>query len=204
MIFPMFAWGRAFYDTPVVLGIVLGDLLALLLTIPVQFGIGRRFIVSAYKSLRHGVATMDVLVSLGTLSAFTFSTFSMLYTVFSPDHPKASVFFDTSSMLITFVTFGRYLENMAKGKTSVALSKLMRLTPPTCTIYVLDPATGERVSEKEIASELIQKGDLIKVVPGDKIPTDGVVVSGQSTVDESMVTGEAIPINKTVGSLVVG
>ncbi|KAF9098509.1 hypothetical protein BGX23_006108 [Mortierella sp. AD031] len=204
MIFPMFSWGRAFYSTPVGLGIVLGDLLALILTIPVQFGIGRRFIVSAYKSLKHGVATMDVLVSLGTLSAFTFSSFSMLYTVFSPDHPKASVFFDTSSMLITFVTFGRYLENMAKGKTSVALSKLMRLTPPTCTIYVLDPVTGERLGEKQIASELIQKGDLIKVVPGDKIPTDGVVVSGQSTVDESMVTGEAIPIPKTVDSLVIG
>ncbi|KAG0261369.1 hypothetical protein BGZ95_004250 [Linnemannia exigua] len=204
MIFPMFAWGRAFNETPVALGIVLGDLVALVLTVPVQFGIGRRFIVSAYKSLKHGVATMDVLVSLGTLSAFTFSSFSMLYTVFSPDHPKATVFFDTSSMLITFVTFGRYLENMAKGKTSVALSKLMRLTPPTCTIYVLDPVTGERLSEKQIPSELVQKGDLIKVVPGDKIPTDGVVVSGQSTVDESMVTGEAIPINKTVGSLVIG
>ncbi|KAH7045693.1 haloacid dehalogenase-like hydrolase-domain-containing protein [Linnemannia elongata] len=204
MIFPMFAWGREFYGTPIGLGIVLGDLVALVLTVPVQFGIGRRFIVSAYKSLKHGVATMDVLVSLGTLSAFTFSIFSMLYTVFSPDHPKATVFFDTSSMLITFVTIGRYLENMAKAKTSVALSKLMRLTPPTCTIYVLDPVTGERLSEKQIASELIQKGDLIKVVPGDKIPTDGVVVSGQSTVDESMVTGEAIPINKTVGSLVIG
>ncbi|KAF9324613.1 hypothetical protein BGZ91_002851 [Linnemannia elongata] len=204
MIFPMFAWGREFYGTPIGLGIVLGDLVALVLTVPVQFGIGRRFIVSAYKSLKHGVATMDVLVSLGTLSAFTFSIFSMLYTVFSPDHPKATVFFDTSSMLITFVTIGRYLENLAKGKTSVALSKLMRLTPPTCTIYVLDPVTGERLSEKQIASELIQKGDLIKVVPGDKIPTDGVVVSGQSTVDESMVTGEAIPINKTVGSLVIG
>ncbi|KAF9904950.1 hypothetical protein EC991_002190 [Linnemannia zychae] len=204
MIFPMFSWGRAFYGIPVGLGIVLGDLVALALTIPVQFGIGKRFIVSAYKSLKHGVATMDVLVSLGTLSAFTFSAFSMLYTVFSSDHPKATVFFDTSSMLITFVTFGRYLENMAKGKTSVALSKLMRLTPPTCTIYVVDPATGARLSEKQIPSELIQKGDLIKVVPGDKIPTDGVVVSGQSTVDESMVTGEAIPINKTTGSLVIG
>ncbi|KAF9133113.1 hypothetical protein BGW39_010547 [Mortierella sp. 14UC] len=204
MIFPMFSWGREFYGIPVGLGIVLGDLVALVLTIPVQFGIGRRFIVSAYKSLKHRVATMDVLISLGTLSAFTFSVFSMLYTVFSSDHPKATVFFDTSSMLIAFVTLGRYLENMAKGKTSAALSKLMRLTPPTCTIYVLDPATGTRLSEKQIPSELVQKGDLIKVVPGDRIPTDGVVVSGQSTVDESMVTGEAIPINKTVGSLVIG
>ncbi|GJJ71576.1 P-type Cu+ transporter [Entomortierella parvispora] len=204
MVMPMFAWGRAIYDTQLFFHLAFGDVLAGILTIPVQFGVGRRFIISAYKALKHGVATMDVLISLGTLSAFTFSVFSMLYTVFSPDHPKASVFFDTSSMLITFVTIGRYLENMAKGQTSVALSKLMCLTPPTCTIYLRDPATGERVSEKEIPSELVQKGDWIKVVPGDKIPTDGLVISGQSTVDESMVTGEAESIFKGPGSTVIG
>ncbi|KAG0354030.1 hypothetical protein BC939DRAFT_524917 [Gamsiella multidivaricata] len=203
MILPMFAWGQSIYNLPVVFNLVVGDVLACMLTIPVQFGVGRRFMVSAYKSIKHGVATMDVLISLGTLSAFAFSSFSMLYSMFDQAH-KASVFFDTSSMLIAFVTFGRYLENMAKGKTSVALSKLMCLTPSTCTIYVLDPKTGERVSEKQIPSELVQKGDLIKVLPGDKIPTDGVVVSGQSTVDESMVTGEVEPITKTVGSNVIG
>ena len=204
MVMPMFAWGRSIYDTQLLFHLAFGDVLAGILTIPVQFGVGRRFIVSAYKALKHGVATMDVLISLGTLSAFTFSVFSMLYTVFSSDHPKATVFFDTSSMLITFVTIGRYLENMAKGQTSVALSKLMCLTPPTCTIYVRDPVTGERVSEREIPSELVQKGDWIKVVPGDKIPTDGQVISGQSTVDESMVTGEVDPILKGPGSMVIG
>ncbi|KAF9539080.1 hypothetical protein EC957_005820 [Mortierella hygrophila] len=204
MILPMFEWGRSIYNIPLFFGTVLGDVLAFFLTIPVQFGIGMRFIISAYKSLKHGVATMDVLISLGTLSAFTFSTFSLLYSMFDPQHHQASVFFDTSSMLITFVTFGRYLENMAKGETSAALSKLMCLTPSTCTIYVIDPKTGERTSEKKIPSELVQKGDIIKIVPGDKIPTDGVVVSGQSTVDESMVTGEVEPINKTAGSQVIG
>ncbi|KAI1316754.1 hypothetical protein EDD11_009492 [Mortierella claussenii] len=203
MILPMISWGRAFYNIPVMFNLVVGDVLACILTIPVQFGVGRRFMVSAYKSIKHGVATMDVLVSLGTLSAFTFSSFSMIYSMFDQSH-KASVFFDTSSMLITFVTIGRYLENMAKGKTSAALSKLMCLTPSTCTIYVLDSKTGERISEKQIPSELIQKGDLIKIVPGDKIPTDGVVVTGESTVDESMVTGEVEPISKTVGSTVIG
>ncbi|KAG0305406.1 hypothetical protein BGZ98_004175 [Dissophora globulifera] len=203
MIFPMFSWGHAFYNMPVVFGLVLGDVLTCMLTIPVQFGVGRRFMVSAYKSIKHGVATMDVLVSLGTLSAFSFSSFSMVYSMFDRTH-MASVFFDTSTMLIAFVTLGRYLENMAKGKTSVALSKLLCLTPSTCTIYVLDPKTGERVSEKQIPSELVQKGDLIKVVPGDKIPTDGVLVTGQSTVDESMVTGEVEPITKRVGSSVIG
>lgn len=203
MIFPMTNWGSAIYNIPVGFGLVLGDALAFFLTIPVQFGVGMRFIVSAYKSLKHGVATMDVLVSLGTLSAFTFSTFSMIYSMFDSHH-EAAVFFDTSSMLITFVTFGRYLENKAKGQTSAALSKLMCLTPSTCTIYVMDPATGERVSEKKIPSDLVQKGDIIKIVPGDKIPTDGVVVNGQSTVDESMVTGEVEPINKTIGSNVIG
>ncbi|KAG0030506.1 hypothetical protein BGZ81_002568 [Podila clonocystis] len=205
MIFPMFAFGRAFNNIPLGLGLYLGDVLTGLLTIPVQFGVGRRFMVSAYKSIRHGVATMDVLVSLGTLAAFLFSSFSLIYTMLDvPQHRPASVFFDTSAMLLSFVTIGRYLENKAKGQTSAALSKLLSLTPATCTIYVLDPVTGEKVSEKNIASELIQKGDLIKVVPGDKIPTDGVVVSGQSTVDESMVTGEVEPINKVVGSNVIG
>ncbi|KAK3816900.1 MAG: copper P-type ATPase CtaA [Linnemannia elongata] len=204
MILPMFAWGRSIYNFPLFFGTVLGDVLAFLLTIPVQFGIGMRFIISAYKSLKHGVATMDVLISLGTLSAFTFSTFSLLYSMFDPEHHPASVFFDTSSMLITFVTFGRYLENVAKGETSAALSKLMCLTPSTCTIYVIDSKTGERTSEKKIPSELVQKGDIIKIVPGDKIPTDGVVVNGQSTVDESMVTGEVEPISKTAGSQVIG
>ncbi|KAF9096980.1 hypothetical protein BGX23_010023 [Mortierella sp. AD031] len=204
MILPMCAWGRPIYNFPLIFGTVLGDVLAFFLTIPVQFGIGMRFIISAYKSLKHGVATMDVLISLGTLSAFTFSTFSLLYSMFDPEHHPASVFFDTSSMLITFVTFGRYLENMAKGETSAALSKLMCLTPSTCTIYVVDPKTGERTSEKKIPSELVQKGDVIKIVPGDKIPTDGVVISGHSTVDESMVTGEVEPISKTAGSQVIG
>ncbi|KAF9391332.1 hypothetical protein CPB97_006828 [Podila verticillata] len=205
MIFPMFEFGRRFNNTPLGLGLILGDVLTGLLTIPVQFGVGWRFMVSAYKSVRHGVATMDVLVSLGTLAAFLFSTFSLLYTMLdSPLHRPSSVFFDTSAMLLSFVTIGRYLENKAKGQTSAALSKLLSLTPATCTIYVLDSVTGEKVGEKSIASELIQKGDLIKVIPGDKIPTDGVLVSGQSTVDESMVTGEVEPINKAVGSNVIG
>ncbi|KAG0233248.1 hypothetical protein BGW42_007561 [Actinomortierella wolfii] len=204
MICPMMGWGRAFYNVPIFLGIRLGDLLSFLLTIPVQFGVGMRFMKSAVKSLRHGVATMDVLVSLGTMSAFTFSTFSLLYTMFDPAHNPPSVFFDMSATLILFVTLGRYLENLAKGETSVALSKLMSLTPPTCVIYVLDPKTGAKVSERKIPSELIQKGDLIKVVPGDKIPADGIIRFGQSTVDESMVTGEAEPIAKTVGSMVIG
>ncbi|KAF9406114.1 hypothetical protein BGZ94_003240 [Podila epigama] len=204
MIFPMLPFGRAFNQTPVGLGLTLSDVLSCVLTIPVQFGVGKRFMTSAYKSVRHGVATMDVLVSLGTMAAFVFSSFSMIYTMLDPEHRPSSVFFDTSSMLLTFVTIGRYLENKAKGQTSAALSKLLSLTPSTCTIYVLDPTTGAKVSEKSIPSELIQKGDIIKIVPGDKIPTDGVVVSGQSTVDESMVTGEAEPITKTVGSNVIG
>ncbi|KAF9435894.1 hypothetical protein BGZ76_005311 [Entomortierella beljakovae] len=203
MIMPMFAWSKAIYDINIIFNLALGDILACILTIPVQFGTGKRFMISAYKSLKHGVATMDVLISLGTLSAFTFSSFSMIYSMFDQSH-KATVFFDTSSMLITFVMFGRYLENMAKGKTSVALSKLLCLTPSMCTIYVIDPKTGERLSERQIPSELVQKGDLIKIVPGDKIPTDGVVIVGHSTVDESMITGEVEPISKTVGSNVIG
>lgn len=104
-------------------------------------------------------------------------------------------------MLITFITFGRYLENLAKGQTSAALSKLMSLAPSQATIYT-DPPTCTK--EKKVATELVQVGDIVKLVPGDKVPADGTVVRGGSTCDESMVTGEVVPVEKRVGSHVLG
>ncbi|RHZ82222.1 hypothetical protein Glove_110g106 [Diversispora epigaea] len=203
MVFPQFWWGSALIDIEVIPGLYSGDIASLILTMPVQFGIGKRFYRTSYKSLKHKGATMDVLIVLGTTSAFIFSCCSMLFALCSPDHGKPSVFFDTSTMLITFVTLGRYLENLAKGKTSIALSKLMSLTPSTATIYIKDPETGN-ISEKNIPTELIQMGDIVKIVPGDKIPADGIVTSGSSAVDESMVTGEVNPVNKKLGDLVIG
>lgn len=196
--------GRSFFDvTLIVPGLRLGDVLSLFLTIPVQFGIGRRFYAVAYNSLKHGSATMDVLVCLGTTCAFAFSLLSMVVAIVVVDHPPAATFFDTSGMLITFVTLGRYLENKAKGATSAALSKLMSLAPSTATIYEDPSDPTKAMLEKIVPTELVQIGDIVLLKPGAKVPADGIVVAGVSYVDESMVTGEVKPLRKQKGALVV-
>lgn len=183
-------------------GIYLGDLIILSLTIPAQFWLGQKFYRNAYKSLKHGSATMDVLVMLGTSAAFFYSFFSMLFAIGNsdPDY-RPVVFFDTSTMLIMFVSLGRYMENRAKGKTSAALTDLMSLAPSMATIYTDAPACTQ---ERRIATELVQVGDTVKLVPGEKIPADGTVIKGSSTVDESAVTGEPIPCLKQAGDSVIG
>ncbi|CAE7138344.1 unnamed protein product [Rhizoctonia solani] len=183
-------------------GLYLGDLLVFILTIPVQFGLGRKFYHNAWKAVKHGSATMDVLVMLGTTSAFVYSFFSMVCAMFNPSpNFRPALFFDTSTMLITFVSLGRYLENLAKGKTSAALTDLMALAPSMATIYTDAPAC---TVEKKVATELVQVGDTVKIVPGDKIPADGTLLKGTSTVDESAVTGEPVPALKQVGDSVIG
>ena len=208
-------------------GLYLGDVICLILTIPVQFGIGKRFYISSYKSLKHGSPTMDVLVTLGTSAAFFFSIAAMIVSVLIPPHTRPSTVFETSSMLITFITLGRYLENRAKGQTSKALSRLMSLAPSMATIYA-DPIAAEKAAEnwdaailgglaekkgpisheqpsnaaeeKIIPTELIEVGDIVVLRPGGQVPADGTVTRGQSYFDESMVTGEAVEILKKPGS----
>lgn len=192
----------------IVRGIYLGDVVALALTIPVQCFLARRFYISAWKSLKHGSATMDVLVVMGTTSAFTYSVFSMLMAPFSDGETyRPQTFFDTSTMLFTFISLGRYMENLAKGQTSAALTDLMSLTPSSATIFV-NPETafaGDNEGKtRKIPTELVEVGDVILLVPGEKIPADGEVISGSSSVDESMVTGEAIPVLKNLGDAVIG
>jgi Cu+-exporting ATPase len=227
MIFPMYIPVLDIGKFRILPGLYLGDLLCLLLTIPVQFGIGMRFYVISYKALKHRAPTMDVLVMLGTSAAFFFSVFTMVVAMCSSSHMRPSTVFDTSTMLITFITLGRWLENRAKGQTSKALSRLMSLTPSMATIYE-DPIAAEKAAEewsafkvgaeksatsapsktlttgqKVIPTELIQVGDVVVLRPGDKVSADGVVIRGESYVDESMITGEARPINKKKGSLVI-
>ena len=144
---------------------------------------------------------MDSLVVIATTSAFSYSTLAILFACLEPLPTRPQTFFDTTTMLVTFVSLGRYLENMAKGKTSAALTDLMALTPSSATIYTDGPAC---TIEKKVATELVQVGDYIKIVPGDKIPADGTVVGGSSSVDESMVTGEALASIKQVGDTVIG
>ncbi|KAI8933763.1 hypothetical protein NX059_009475 [Plenodomus lindquistii] len=223
MFIPMFLPFLNFGAIRIIPGLYLGDLICLILTIPVQFGIGKRFYVSAYKSLSHGSPTMDVLVVLGTSAAFFFSIASMLVSILVMPHTKPTTLFDTSTMLITFISLGRYLENRAKGQTSKALSRLMSLAPSMATIYA-DPIAaakaaegwdaddeklgrnsvdGNAAEERVIATELIEVGDVVILRPGDKIPADGTVTRGESYLDESMVTGEAMPILKKKGALLM-
>lgn len=211
MIIPMFLKGLdqvTFRQPTPVQGLYWGDVICLVLTVPVQFGVGMRFYRSAWKSVRHGSATMDVLVVLGTSAAFFFSIIAMLISIAFKPHNMPETVFDTCTMLITFITLGRYLENRAKGQTSKALSRLMSLTPSMATIYA-DPSksgleTDGGVEEKVIPTELIQLDDIVILRPGDKIPADGLVISGDSYIDESMVTGEAMPIQKRKGDFVIG
>lgn len=206
MILPEFQWGRELLNTPsfVVPGLFLFDLLQCALATPVQFIIGKKFLKNAYQCMKHRAPTMDVLIALSTLSAYFFSVLSMVRSVWIGSEVRPTVFFDTSATLILFITLGRYLENLAKGQSSNALSKLMSLTPSNATMVKLNPSNHAVVEEKQIPSELVQVNDYLKIVPGDKIPTDGHVFSGQSSVDESMITGESDAVTKRVGDTVIG
>jgi Cu+-exporting ATPase len=188
-------------DYPIMPGIPLCHLAVAIITTPAQFWVGQKFYRNAYKALKHKSATMDVLIMLGTTAAYFYSLFALIAAMFNPDPDSPPVvFFDTSTMLIMFVSLGRYLENSAKGKTSTALTDLMALAPSMAIIYTDAMCT----QEKKIPTELVQIGDTVKVVPGDKVPADGTVVRGTSSIDESAITGEPVPVLKQVGDGVIG
>ncbi|CAL5015515.1 unnamed protein product [Urochloa decumbens] len=180
----------------------IGELLRWILSTPVQFIIGHKFYSGAYKAVCHGSPNMDVLIALGTNTAYFYSVYSVLRAATSENYMSTD-FFETSSMLISFILLGKYLEILAKGKTSEAIAKLMDLAPETATLLIHDHE-GNVVGEKEIDSRLIQKNDVIKVVPGGKVASDGFVIWGQSHVNESMITGESRPVAKRKGDTVIG
>lgn len=179
----------------------MGDWLKWALVSVVQFVVGKRFYIAAARALRNGSTNMDVLVALGTSASYFYSVCALLYGAvtgfWSP------TYFETSAMLITFVLLGKYLECLAKGKTSDAIKKLVELAPATATLLIKDK-DGRCLGEREIDALLIQPGDTLKVSPGAKVPADGVVAWGSSYVNESMVTGESVPISKEVSSSVIG
>lgn len=163
----------------------------LALALPVQFYVGWQYYVGAYKSLRNGSANMDVLVALGTSAAFLYSlpvTLGLL-----PGH----VYFETAAVIIVLVKLGKLLEARAKGRTSEAIKKLMGLRAKTARIL----RDGQ---ETDVPVEDVLVGDIVIVRPGEKIPVDGVVVEGRSSVDESMLTGESMPVEKGPGAAVIG
>ncbi|XP_074572006.1 copper-transporting ATPase HMA5-like [Curcuma longa] len=202
MVFMYIPGTKQVLDKKIVNMLKVGELLRWILSTPVQFIIGRRFYVGSYKALRRRSANMDVLITLGTNAAYFYSVYSVLRAATSESF-KSNDFFETSSMLISFILLGKYLEILAKGKTSEAIAKLMDLTPDAAILLNLDDE-GNVVSETEIDSRLIQKNDVIKVVPGGKVAADGFVIWGQSHVNESMITGESRPVAKRRGDTVIG
>jgi Cu+-exporting ATPase len=260
MLAPMIPFLRPIVRFQIIPGhLWLGDVISLGLTIPVQFWLGAKFYRNAWKAVKHGSATMDVLVVLGTTAAFLYSVGSMVVTLCfgvpisltlteadmytDGDHSLdgmhtsmadgPSVFFDTSTMLITSVSLARYLENMAKGKTSAALTDLLALAPSMAIMYTTpptydnekgqlgsvskekavasstqtktktEPATGAPTTKK-IPTELVQAGDILLIQPGAQIPADGTVIQGSSSINESAITGEPIPVLKSPGDAVIG
>ncbi|GLD95474.1 hypothetical protein PINS_up004119 [Pythium insidiosum] len=197
MILGNFAFFHHFLMTPVINGINLKMMLMFLLATPVQFGVGKRYYVAAWKGLKHGMMGMDFLIITGTSASYFYSLCSFIASGLDADF-HGHHFFESSTMLLTFVTLGKYMESLAKGKTADALAELAKLQPKTALLIV----PGE--SDREIAIELVQRGDFLRVVPGANIPTDGVVKSGTSSCDESMLTGESMPVSKGPGDHVFG
>ncbi len=169
------------------------------LATPVQFYIGRRFYVGAYKALRNGGANMDVLVALGTSAAYFYSLYLTLDWTFdsSGAHHGPSLYYETSAVLITLVVMGKWFEARAKGRNSEAIQSLMGLQAKTALVM----RDGQ---EWTIPVEEVIAGDVVLVRPGDKVPVDGEVLEGESSVDESMLTGESIPVEKKAGDAVIG
>ncbi|MBU2617647.1 MAG: heavy metal translocating P-type ATPase [Euryarchaeota archaeon] len=166
------------------------ELLLFLLTTPVQFIAGYQFYKGSYASLRRGAANMDVLVAMGTSAAYFYSVAATFFI-------GGAVYYETAALLITFILLGRMLEAIAKGKTSEAIRKLIGLQPKMAKII----KDGE---ELEIPVEDVSVGDIVIVRPGEKIPVDGIVREGHSSVDESMITGESIPVEKKKGDEIIG
>jgi Cu+-exporting ATPase len=168
------------------------------LATPVQFLIGWPFLKGAWKSFRHRSADMNTLVAVGTLSAYLYSAAATLFPVFFLRAGIApAVYFDTSAFIIALILFGRLLEARAKGQTSEAIRKLVSLGPKTARVV-------REGAETDISIHEVQVGDLVVVRPGERIPVDGMVEDGRSTVDESMITGESMPVAKAQGDEVVG
>ncbi len=191
---PVFLYSPLFYrlfgfDLPTPAGIG-PDIIAFLIATPVILYGGWPFYVGAYRSLKNGVLNMAVLITVAVLAGYVFSVAATLFF-------KGEVFYEAASMLLTFVLFGHWMEMRARSNTSNAIQKLLTLAPPTAHVE-------RNGTEIEIPTSEVQVGDIVVIRPGDKVPVDGEVVEGDSEVDESMITGESLPVKKHPGSEVIG
>ena len=171
-------------------------LIQLALVLPIIW-IGRRFFVDGFKALSKGHPNMDSLVALGTSAAFLYSLYGTYHVLEGHAHFAMNLYYESAGVILTLITLGKYFEDVSKGKTSMAIQTLVGLAPKMATVL----RDGQEV---EVPVEEVQVGDLIRVKPGEKVPVDGVVTEGNSTVDESMLTGESIPVSKAVGDEVIG
>jgi len=172
-----------------------------LLTTPIVLGPGRQFFTNSWRSLKHGVTDMNLLYATGIGAAFGIALINTLF-------PKAgfggegATFFESAALLTSFIILGRWLEALTRGRTSEAIRKLMKLQPKVA--WVIREGAGKEQAEEEIPADEVEIGDLILVKPGEGIPVDGTVVDGYSAVDESMLTGESLPVEKSAGDSVIG
>ncbi|OIU68682.1 heavy metal translocating P-type ATPase [Rossellomorea aquimaris] len=171
-------------------------LIQLVLTIPVMV-MGKPFFTVGFKTLIKRHPNMDSLVALGTGAAFVYSVIASIFIVSGNESYAQDLYYESAAVILTLITLGKYFEALSKGKTSEAIKKLMGLAPKTATV-VRDG------TETEVSIEEVEVGDIIIVKPGEKLPVDGVVVEGKTSVDESMLTGESIPVEKEAGSAVIG
>lgn len=186
---PVFVIGMFFMHMPY------GNWIMLVFTLPVLAIFGRSFYVNAWKQLKHGHANMDTLVAVSTGIAFLFSVFNTIWPEYWTDRGlEAHVYYEAAAVIIALILLGRLLESRAKSNTSTAIRKLIGLQPRT-VIRLLDDGT-----EQEIPVKAVQQGDILVIKPGDKIPVDGSVTEGVSFVDESMITGEPVPVEKVTGT----
>lgn len=161
-----------------------------ILSTPVQFIVGWGFYKGAWHAFKNKTANMDSLIAIGTSAAYFFSIYSLFI------NPELGLYFEISAILISFVVLGKYLEAIAKGKTNEAIKKLMELSPKTATVI-------RKGKEIKLNIDEVIVGDIVIVKPGEKIPVDGMIIDGSSSVDESMVTGESMPVGKKKGDMVI-
>lgn len=186
-------------ETSFLPGLFYRDIIGLVIATYLQFTLGGYFYEAFWKSLKHGSGTMDTLVCTSTSCAYFFSIYSIVINVMNPsDTGKLpNVIFDTSVMLFAFISLGKLLENRAKSATSTALSKLISLTPTSC---IVRDSQGTTI---EVPIDLLQKNDTVEVMPGKRIPADGYIIEGETEIDESLITGESLPIVKSKGANVI-